>query len=538
MRLLLYGLALVTSSFTIETLNRGVYHDEDKPVSLDYEDDSHNLTDFANRHVNDDDADSEEPLTDDKDDSEDADGDFRNTTPADSSARAEILKKIQMAPATFIDRKSFACPLIKKNLKTGTSIGDLSPEDISIIAAMGDALATGIGLWPQATIEFRGAAFPIGGDATIDGLVTIPNILREFSPRLLGVSHGMGTREQLPDHQLNVAQTNAKVSDLPAQAYELVRRLKKVRDVDYSQVWVMVIVTIGTQEVCSGCSGPDDHSSLEETIDILHMSIPKAIVVLLGPLHVSSPQRYHENILWQRCDCRKEDIDEAGRLWKESFKKLERHLASTSLESPTFGLIALPMLTITSRFPKGLFMPNSPLLNRRGHNYATKFLWNRLLTGKEYNLTSVVLSIDKYACPEVHCPYFRTWANAKECQTLSRSEAKEKELALGSDGKIIKMPRRSRQRLYTIAGIIVALAFFFVIMCGSIFYHRSKAASHGRFEVVDEPTKKLEEAQKEEQKALLSRHNTRAVSDLNLPNVVSRHNTFRGTIDEPPLLEE
>jgi hypothetical protein len=65
-----------------------------------------------------------------------------------------------------------------------------------------------MGLWSQTNspnfIEFRGAAFPIGGDATIDGnylellvivlltlgLITIPNILREFSGKdLHGVSH-------------------------------------------------------------------------------------------------------------------------------------------------------------------------------------------------------------------------------------------------------------------------------------------------------------------------------------------------------------
>jgi hypothetical protein len=29
-------------------------------------------------------------------------------------------------------------------------------------------------LWPGSDLEFRGAAFPIGGDEAIDGLVTIP----------------------------------------------------------------------------------------------------------------------------------------------------------------------------------------------------------------------------------------------------------------------------------------------------------------------------------------------------------------------------
>ncbi|KJH43499.1 hypothetical protein DICVIV_10479 [Dictyocaulus viviparus] len=85
------------------------------------------------------------------------------------------LAPIAVINSVFNNRKSFACPKIKTDLKTGTSIGDLSPEDIRIIASMGDALATGMGLWPKTNIEFRGAAFPSGGDATIDGLVTIPS---------------------------------------------------------------------------------------------------------------------------------------------------------------------------------------------------------------------------------------------------------------------------------------------------------------------------------------------------------------------------
>lgn len=50
--------------------------------------------------------------------------------------------------------KSFACPKIKSDLKTGTSIGDLSPEDITIIASMGDALAVRLVLPHQVSFSF------------------------------------------------------------------------------------------------------------------------------------------------------------------------------------------------------------------------------------------------------------------------------------------------------------------------------------------------------------------------------------------------
>ncbi|VDM67516.1 unnamed protein product [Strongylus vulgaris] len=388
-----------------------------------------------------------------------------------------------------IFRKTFACPKIKSDLKTGTSIGDLSPEDISIIASMGDALATGLGLWPKTTIEFRGAAFPSGGDATIDGLVTIPNILREFNNHLVGVSHGMGTRDQLPETQLSVAESGATTDKMPEQARELVRRLKNLVEVDYTQHWIMVIATIGTEEiekkkrrsllfsfivlvllllpiskyepsvkVCSRCTSPNV-GALIEAIDILQAHLPRAFVVLLGPIHVSFPTKLKGNLLKSRCECSRDAsnafMENLSADWKKAFEELQEHVDRSPFRPSTFGLLAIPELTITSRYPYGLFIPNKPLLNRRGstcstltyfayretslgHNYATKWLWNRLIAGENYNLSAAVLSQDAYFCPSIGCPYFRNTANAHGCQLLSLSEAKEKELLLGGDGKVLK----------------------------------------------------------------------------------------------------
>ncbi|VDN52196.1 unnamed protein product [Dracunculus medinensis] len=152
----------------------------------------------------------------------------------------------------FVNKKTFECPRVKTTLHTGDNVANLSPEDINIIAALGDSLATGQGLWLGTNINFRGAAFPIGADANIDGLVTFPNILLEFNEKLYGVSHGMGTREQLPDYQLNCAEDGAKTSDLFDQAKLLIHRLyqnegKKDR---LKNFWIMVTIVVGTEEVC------------------------------------------------------------------------------------------------------------------------------------------------------------------------------------------------------------------------------------------------------------------------------------------------
>lgn len=70
-------------------------------------------------------------------------------------------------------------------------------------------------------------------------------------------------------------------------------------------------------------------------------------------------------------------------------------------QRPTFSLLVLPMLTITSRSPLSLYIGDQPLLGPKGHAYATKWLWNRLITGPAYNLSLAVLSQDAYYCPSM-----------------------------------------------------------------------------------------------------------------------------------------
>ncbi|KAI3410004.1 hypothetical protein GPALN_006370 [Globodera pallida] len=393
---------------------------------------------------------------------------------------------VSIINSAFSNRKSFSCPKIKTDLRTGTSTADLSPEDIGIIASMGDSLATGAGLWPRTDIEFRGAAFPIGGDATIDGLVTVPNILREFidSNMLHGVSHGMGQRDQLPENQLNVAVSGASSSSMPKQASELVRRMKQLRELDVFNTWALVIVTIGTEEVCKNCTGPNT-KALIEALDVLNRGIHKALVILLGPIHVTSLYEQKFNLLKTRCLCSQSKDDRfmsaLSEQWIKAFEHVQTHMENAKRK--TFNALALPMLTVTSRYPYSLFIPNKPLLNRRGHTYAAKWLWNRLVAGPKYNLSNAVLSQDAYFCPSLGCPYFRTADNFNRCGIRTHEEARLIEQKLEE--------RRGRNKfgpqlsdLYFATSAIVAIAGICVLCLGTIFYQRSKKGSKGRFDVV------------------------------------------------------
>uniref|UniRef100_A0A914DWC4 Lipase_GDSL domain-containing protein n=1 Tax=Acrobeloides nanus TaxID=290746 RepID=A0A914DWC4_9BILA len=391
-----------------------------------------------------------------------------NTNVIDEGSGRPISETVSVISSAFNSRKTFACPRIKSDFVTGTSIANLSPEDIGIITSMGDSLSVGKGLWPNADIEFRGAAFPIGGDATIDGLVTVPNILREF---------------------LNVAEAGATTKDLPAQAKELVARLDRLKDIDVRNTWTLIIITVGTEEICYNCSTPN-YDAIVTALDELNRRIHKAFVVLLGPIHVSSTYHQKANLLKDRCSCSKkqspEFMDKLSNEWLKTFERVQEHV--DFVKRPTFGLLTLPMLTVTSRFPNSLFISNRPLLNRRGHMYAAKVVWNRLIAGPSYNLSNAILSQDAYFCPSVGCPYFRNHENFRYCKILryvdaTNEDLEEEESDDSSNSLLAPIGRRSKRVLYLTACIILGIAMCTVLTFGTIFYQRSKKGSKGRFDI-------------------------------------------------------
>ncbi|CAJ0606869.1 unnamed protein product [Cylicocyclus nassatus] len=419
------------------------------------------------------------------------DDDDDNDDDDDDSSRSSKNLVVGQISSAFSNKQSFSCPRAKPLLHTGETLADLSPEDIDIVAAMGDALPAGRGLWEGTLVEFRGAAFPIGGDANIDGLVTIPNILLEFNEQVEGVSHGMGKRSRLPDYQLNVAESNTETEDLPEQATELVRRLRSIMTpYELSKKWVLLVIATGTEEFCNRCETPS-HSSIRRAMGILRKAIPKLFVVLLGPVHVASSRRTNINVLKSRCRCLETISMTKYRSlvheWKDVFVQVQNEF--NSLKYATFGVLAIARLPIHSREPESLLVPGKPLLNRKGHTYAAKWLWNRLLAGPTYNFSNVVFSEDSYFCPSVGCPYFRTVQNLERCTVMLESDyqrlyAATKQPANGTT----KTPHRVvvRNNLLEIIALVVSLCFISVSVLGTYFYCRSRKATVGRFEVVPE----------------------------------------------------
>ncbi|VDO46252.1 unnamed protein product [Haemonchus placei] len=93
--------------------------------------------------------------------------------------------------------------VMAKSKEVPKSVHSVRFADIKIVAALGDSQSAGNGAnsskLTSLRTEYRGLAFAIGGDTTLDEHITIPNILRKFNPDLFGYSNGAGVWNEWND---------------------------------------------------------------------------------------------------------------------------------------------------------------------------------------------------------------------------------------------------------------------------------------------------------------------------------------------------
>lgn len=169
------------------------------------------------------------------------------------------------------------------------SVHKLRPGDIDVIGAIGDSLSTGSGALSTEIghmfVENRGLTWNMGGQWTWSNSTTLPNILREFNPRLVGYSLN-DSFTYSPGSEFNTAEIGAVTSDLIGMATALVERMKSDPRVDFYGGWKMVTIMIGANDICSYvCSldNPDElplihKKSLLKTLRYLRDNLPRVFV--------------------------------------------------------------------------------------------------------------------------------------------------------------------------------------------------------------------------------------------------------------------
>lgn len=75
------------------------------------------------------------------------------------------------------------------------ALSDVGPADIDVVAALGDHLVTGTAALANSTSDtfrdFPEVSFAMGGSGNWRTITTLPNLLRQFNPNLIGFSAGI-----------------------------------------------------------------------------------------------------------------------------------------------------------------------------------------------------------------------------------------------------------------------------------------------------------------------------------------------------------
>ena len=87
----------------------------------------------------------------------------------------------------------FPCKYGRKKSVNPTSVHKLKPADIDVVAALGDSISSGVGALAENIFglfnEYRGVGFSAGGLGTWQQYLTLPNILKNFNPKLKGKNY-------------------------------------------------------------------------------------------------------------------------------------------------------------------------------------------------------------------------------------------------------------------------------------------------------------------------------------------------------------
>ncbi|XP_044229893.1 phospholipase B1, membrane-associated [Thunnus albacares] len=327
-----------------------------------------------------------------------------------------------------------------------TSVHELRPADIKVVAAVGDSLtaANGVGAKKDNLLlvinEYRGLSWCAGGDENITNVTTLPNILREFNPSLTGFSQGIGN-ENSPMAFLNQAVAGAKSGDMVRQVRILVDKMKNDSRIDFHNDWKVITMFIGGNDICDFCTDSVFFSPrnvverIRQALDILHSEVPRAIVNLVELLNIVPLRDLHRDktlgcptwFVRLICPCilkpkegssELRKVNDFNRAYQYEMRELidsgryDTHDNFTVVLQPFFREVFLPTLE-NGKPDRSFFSPDCFHLSQRAHTLMARALWNNMLepVGNKTSTQDFMAGID-LKCPSETIPFFRTAVNS------------------------------------------------------------------------------------------------------------------------------
>ncbi|XP_028828441.1 phospholipase B1, membrane-associated [Denticeps clupeoides] len=217
--------------------------------------------------------------------------------------------------------------------------------------------------------------------------------------------------------------------------------MKSSSQIDYLNDWKVITLFIGGNDLCDHCSDQVFFSELnvvsqiQETLDILHSEVPRALVNLVELMDIVSLRQLHEDaslgcptwLVSIMCRCvlkpregshELQTLTDLNRAYQGGMRGLvdsgryDTHNNFTVVLQPFFREVLLPLLE-DGRPDRSYFSPDCFHLSQKAHTLMARSLWNNMLEpvgNKTFTQDfSAALALQ---CPSQTFPYLRTYQNS------------------------------------------------------------------------------------------------------------------------------
>lgn len=351
------------------------------------------------------------------------------------------------------------CPVVQNSQHAATTVHQLYASDFKVIAAMGDSFTVGQGARATSVngffLDHKDFSWSVGGANYLNQTITLPNIIRQFSPSLKGASAKVSQDANSFVDDLNVAFPGASASGLENQARDLVSRMKAMKGIDFKNDWKLLTVWIGTDDLCQVCKNEDKFGAasfikyMMRTLNYLRNEVPRLFVNLVPPMDISPLYKLHQantkscQILgWSSCPCLREGATERAKITKavKQDKKLLEELVNSGIydTKDNFAVVIQPALQVLPRnqdgdLVKSFFGVDCLHFSVQGHAAAALALWNNMLEpfGSK---TKQWGDQETLKCPSKDKPFLYTKVNSKTVTTTFADDDNDDDDDLSSSG--------------------------------------------------------------------------------------------------------